>query len=300
MEIRLTLPEYLASSRIKDFLNECLPHLENPSIKRIVLDGTDSELVDLEGYVLFIILFDIARERGIELKVLFVPDSHVARFANYILGRGIYDMDQYLEEKVRVKFTRCFSSDETNAATNRLANLIKNQMKPNEEVANALSWSIGELTDNAGIHGYQAYAGERFPKAVYVTAIDLTDTIHLVIADRGQGIINSLRSKPEFADFSKNDLLAHALVEGVSGHPVFSPGFGLYSCSEIIKRSNGKMNIFTNGAHLLIENGQVSVRSILDFGGTLISVEINKSASVPLTEIIGENSTGMLEFYWEN
>ncbi len=288
--------EYLTCDEFKEFLNDFFASIRKlPS--EIILDCQETRYVELSGYVLFILLFDLAKERNISVKVKFKPDSIPQWFGDFILGRSYRELDEYLSKK-RVKFTRCYSGNDTFDATQKIADIIKSEMQPSEMVAKAFSWSIGELSDNAGVHGYKAYNGERFPKAVYITAYNSEDEVELVIADRGQGIIQSLRSKQKYAGRPKEELLPLALEEGVSGHPVFSPGFGLYSCSEIIKRSKSKMHILSNGAQLRVINGEIHYRSVPDFQGTLIYLAIKKSAVVPLNDILRETSMNMLDEYW--
>lgn len=97
-------------------------------------------------------------------------------------------------------------SDCSEAHKKIIANVVQRDCVKDETYA-AVDYMINELWDNAGVHGYECYDAERYPKPVYICALEYNDCYEICIGDRGQGIFESLRKNNDKLS-SKNKKVA--------------------------------------------------------------------------------------------
>lgn len=170
-----------------------------------------------------------------------------------------------------------------------ISNVVKRE-NVLEETYCAIDYMINELWDNAGVHGYECYDSDTYPKPVYICALENDNYYEVCIGDRGQGIYNSLqRNNKELQGQNKKDSVRAAIQNGISGHPNGSPGFGLYSAAEFIRGGNGALYIWSSGVFLSISSSGDRISNSQINDGTLVSFVINKNALLPFTETMNKH-----------
>ena len=295
----IRVPGFFDARAFKDFLNEFLPAFRDS--QKIVLDFSSCRFPDIDALVLLQMYEDISRAQGknIEYSSPNMSEPHILEKMLSLFkkdhGSDSSTFETFFAGKLH-QITRSMKTEEVRTTVNKLDKVIQDQFAATRQVAMALSYCTGEITDNSAVHGYENYAHEDLQIPIYTAAWGLENSVKIVIADRGVGIVKSLKKKKPYHRLSKSEILRESLKKGVTGHPVFSPGFGLYGVSEIVRRSGGEMTIISNGVRLEIRGGEVLTSSISSIAGTFISIEIKKNVPIPLEDIIGPASMDNMEF----
>lgn len=300
----VAVPRYFSCDTFKEFLNSFIPAYR--SSNKIVLDFRSCDFPDLDALLLLQMYEDISKEEGKSIEYL-TEDATKQKISLFRMLSLFKKEDPTFSQETFENFfsdsllriSRSRTMEEIRQIVNKMTKIIQNQFKATKEIAMALSWCMGEITDNCATHGYENYAKNDLTLPIYTSVWGMENRVRIVIADRGQGIVNSLSKKPMYAGKGKAEILKESIKKGVSGHPDYSPGFGLYGVSEIAKNSNGKMTIMNNGLTLKIDGGVQTVTSISNFPGTFISLDLNKNSSVSLVQILGPDQIGDLDFLME-
>lgn len=216
-------------------------------------------------------------------------DSFLKRM-HLLPSSGITE-DKAITEKYFYQIHRCTTINEcSNAHKEILSNVVQRE-ELSEKTYCAIDYMLNELWDNAGVHGYECYSSESYPKPVYICALEEDSCYEVCIGDLGQGIYSSLhKNNASIMRLSNKDSVKAAVQNGISGHPKGSPGFGLYSASEFIKGGNGELHIWSSGCYLCISAKNEKIYNSIVSTGTLVSFVINKSAILPFDEVLNGHS----------
>lgn len=155
------------------------------------------------------------------------------------------------------------------------------------------------MWDNAGVHGYKCYDNKEYPKPVYFAGYIFKDKIELCIADRGQGIYNSLSTNNlDYKDADARKCVYDSIKNGVSGHPDKSPGFGLFCSDYVQKEGCGGLTIWSSGYKLIIEGNSKKSYKIEYNIGTIVKIEVKKTENVTINKILGYDLDDDVELYY--
>lgn len=255
--------------------------------------------VSIYGVMLLELYKDIFESKGLIFQIL-LRDHGLAKFLSDLFGKQEKDFERLFKQDY-LKISRCMNSKETNEVANQVSRILKAHCS--DDVSLSVSWLIGELADNAGVHGYGCLTSEEFPSPVYVAALDNAHNVEIAIMDRGFGIVNTLKTygRKKIKGIRERDFLEKALEKGVSGHPTWSPGFGLYGTSQIILNGNGCMDIFSNSYSMHFKDGKASTSLLKsDFKGTFIGLRIKKDSQLNLEEIILASTLEQMKEWRDN
>lgn len=237
-------------------------------------------------------------KKGIELKIQTKPESTFSKVKSLFTKNYRADVLEH-QRKTLLQLQRCMNSGETNLYANRVIEILQDQVK-HPDLAKALCWIVAEIADNAGVHGYGLYklTDEAFPDPVFISAIVLGDDVEIAIIDLGKGIVNTLKKwgKPEIKRLRGHEILVKALEKGVTGHPVWSPGFGLFGSSQLIGRAEGEICIFSYD-HFLIQKGNEAMKTkkIKNFPGSALLITVPLNSVITISDIIKPASQDMMD-----
>ena len=299
----VALPEFFSLECANDIIQsihaQYLESLKTP-YSRVSFSFEDCKYISPTGLIYLQMWKDRLLERGVRVE--------------YWLGNREHRLDDRLREFLeRIKFIpgirsnekeeayvfhryfselhRCQNIEECSRVHQDIITNVVDSGKVNKETRSAIDYMLNELWDNAAVHGYECYQAEKYPKPVYMCAVEQGDNYEICIGDRGQGIFNSLRkNNPDFKSASKNACVLAAIKNGISGHPVYSPGFGLYSASEFIKKGNGSLYIWTSKCYLVVTAKTNRIYRSAFNEGTIVSFVVSKDADIPFSTMMSEQT----------
>jgi len=268
----------------------------------VLYDLSLTEFVSSLGMLLLNYTSDCLKEKGCRCMVRFLGQKKVKLFTK-IMGL-IQPRTKDEEDFIKlfssllvplVPIEKCHNSDECFAAVNKIAALIMGTHIVSENILRAILWALGEITVNAGLHGYESYTNPKgnYSKPVYCCAVNvISKYVDIAILDGGQGILNSLKSSgnPRYQHISNQEALKLCIQKDVTGDPNGSAGFGLFGCAEIVRGANGRMRIFSGSDMLIIKKDGIKEQSIENYSGTMISIEIPINSHIDLEKIFGKDS----------
>jgi|GEM_PF-4544887 len=290
----IELPETLAVDNMQEKIRTLQKlyddSLSSPS-EKVVFDFSHCKTVSPAGMVLIQMWRDDLIENG---KKTFYrkSDPETQNFLQkmHLLPGYIEKQNEIVEKTYFHPLCSCNSiSDCSEAHKKIIANVVQRDCVKDETYA-AVDYMINELWDNAGVHGYECYDAERYPKPVYICALEYNDCYEICIGDRGQGIFESLRkNNDKLSSKNKKVAIQSAIQNGISGHPNGSPGFGLYSAAEFIREADGRLHIWSSGCYLVVSGKNDKIYSSDYNRGTIISFVFKKSAVMPYSKVVGSS-----------
>lgn len=212
---------------------------------------------------------------NVELIVLPPKDTDAK---NYMTRFNFFDLNPFCEEAPVYPYQRYdaagrfielkqFDNKSKDQVNNELTQLITSKIQGSNDFKLSLAYSLFELTDNTCCHS--AYHG-----GGVLCGQPYSGEVEIAIADRGIGIIESLKQTEKYWDYTDADILLESVKENVSSK-LNDPhrdhqGFGLYALNEFIKQGNGLLEIYSNGVVLKTERGVTTARETYDYQGTMI------------------------------
>ncbi len=223
------------------------------------------------------------RARGVKVNVSFDTDQSCSSF--HYAGRmkffehiGIPYKYPYKEHEPGGRFiplTQINSGSYT--LDPQFAEQICEDLELQEDVSQAIIFSIGELVANITLHaespaGGMLY-GQRFPQ---------NRTATFILVDPGVGIHSAFinGSNKEYHSLTEKECLEICTNQGVTCGD--GRGHGLFVIKEIISRNLGTFRLVSGGHFLSIINGNVSVNKTPYWQGTFIFCEFNLDNKVDL------------------
>ena len=289
--------------RLKDLCEELKNNPQNTK-QEAIFNLSQTEYISVLGILLIKHSSEILRLNNCECKVYYGKPKKDSLMAWFLRAMGVVkdessdNLQAYLDT-IRVKINVCLNAKESLKAVNKLIPIIKSDIKPSDTVLKALNWALWEIVDNAGVHGYRAMGSMEtdYKKPVYFCAFSYKDDIDIAVLDSGQGVYQSFvnSGKDKYKHIKNNEALALAIKDKESGHPEGSPGFGLFGCSEIARKANGKLVIISGDNTLILKGDKQAISSSCNFDGTMVSLTIPKNANIDLQSIFGEKSPIVIE-----
>lgn len=290
----IKLPEVFSTEKAQTTFSELESSYKlsfSKEIERVIFDFSECTSISPVG----LIYIRIWRDRLIECgkKTYYrksnpETDSFLKRM--HLLPHTEAD-EQAVHEKFFYHIHHCNNIYECSAAHRDIVANVVSRGKVPEETYCAVDYMINELWDNAGVHGYECYNTENYPKPVYICALEHDTYYEVCIGDQGQGIYNSLqKNNNDVRGRNKKDSVKAAIQNGISGHPNGSPGFGLYSAAEFIRGGNGTLYLWSSGCYLLISSKADRIYNSSITNGTLVSFVINKDAVIPFEDTLNAQS----------
>ena len=186
---------------------------------------------------------------------------------------------------------RCMSTTECGDAHKYIVSRVVQRESLHDETYSAIDYMLNELWDNAGVHGYGCYHEFTYPKPVYICALEKEEYYEICIGDRGQGIYQSLHQhNPDIQDKNKKETIKAAIMDGISGHPDGSPGFGLFCAASFMRSGKGCLHLWSSNCYLIVNEKNDRIYSSVYSLGTLVSFIIRKSDVLPFNAVVGSRS----------
>lgn len=200
---------------------------------------------------------------------------------NYI---NINDCSQNLLELQKISMDSCDWKIAENLKTVLKAQLPVN----NQDILEAVTYSLSEITDNTIRHS-QSPSGGFICAQTYPTM----NKLEICIIDSGIGIVGSLKSennihKDVISTFSKdNEFIEYALGKGVTSKSVNHSGEGLFFTSKFITENKGRMKVISGNGMLLIDDepGIQLFDTEHHWQGTIVMLEFNLDVPVDVVDI---------------
>lgn len=291
----IKLPPVFSTEHASLTINQLRGDYKNsfsPSVSKVVFDFSDCTSISPVGLIYIQMWRDSLVEKGKQTyyrKSNKKTDSFLKKMNLLPHSEEIEDED--IEKKFFYQIHKCQSIDECSIAHREIVSNVVQRGKIDDETYCAIDYMINELWDNAGVHGYECYNSKNYPKPVYICALEEDLYYEVCIGDCGQGIYNSLqKNNPNLHGYNKKSSILAAIRNGISGHPNGSPGFGLYSAAEFIRKGNGSLHLWSSGCYLVISSKNDRIYNSAMPTGTLVSFIIRKDAVLPFEEILGTHS----------
>jgi hypothetical protein len=149
-----------------------------------------------------------------------------------------------------------------------------------EGVLRGIKWAVDEVTDNVLVHSGGARGW------LQVVSRPKRNEVHLVVADCGHGIVETIRQGyPELG--SDSDALRHAVVRGTTRDKKVGQGNGLAGSLRIASALSGYVNIMSGNACLRQNpRGELEVHRIQRFPGTLATLTVSSAAEIDVSEAL--------------
>jgi anti-sigma regulatory factor (Ser/Thr protein kinase) len=212
------------------------------------------------------------KQQGIDFKLVLPQKEILARLFMNTNWAHIIDPVQYELSKFRglrqVPTAQFHSSDEQNAAVNRILNIILGSLSDftRGDLA-AIEWSLNEISDNVINHADSPVGG-----FLHLSTFRRdTKRLEYVVCDAGVGIPETLRQgKPEIT--TDSDALDHAIREGITKDIAKNQGNGLFGAFQISRVSKGYLEIHSGYGSLIYndKHGLHIRREQIPYKGTLV------------------------------
>lgn len=295
-ELIIKIPNTLKPENLNNFF-KYLSELKNEydEADKIIFDLLDCYYISPAGAVALVVFKDFLKEKK---KQTFIRFSKSQKILKYINLFNVFKFEDTIEDVFKKKMSNytvelslCSNINECNTVHKNIIQKIVKRTNCKESTRASVDYMLNEIWDNAGVHGYQCYNKTTYPKPIYFCAFSYSNRIEIAIMDRGQGIHNSLKKIEKFRNISSKQALELAIQDGVTGHPTNSPGFGLFSSTELIKGNRGLFFLWSSNRHLLLNEDRISSNRGFLREGTLVVLVINADFESPFEETIKIKTT---------
>lgn len=299
----IKVPERLTGKKISDLFEITTDFLKSvEQYDRVTFDISKCRFVNPAGTVLMSAFKDIYKEKhpGIQTYIRYKKGNPVTKI---LQSFGLYTLEELYDDSFvksisdyAVPLELCLTTDECLLVHKKIMTQVKQRTNCTKNTYASLDYILNEIWDNAGTHGYKCYYSEEYPKPIYIQSFSYKTGVEIAILDLGQGIAKSLKAKKEYRNLSIDEILIKSLEESVTGHPNNSPGFGLFSTSELIKSNSGELQIWSSGRSITVTSNQ-SRTGIGGFeSGTLVYLKIKSQIDTNFEEVFkGRNVDNYLE-----
>lgn len=178
---------------------------------------------------------------------------------------------------------KTFNSENKDNVIDELSNIFVRIKGLKEGLKRALSFCFSEIIDNSCCHAESPIDG-------LICAQTFYDRVEIAIVDRGIGIPSSLKKVDTYQELNSRQLLEYSIKEGVSSRKYdvmrTHQGFGMFAINEFVRMSNGKLEIFSNDACLITQNGLTKCSEAPNWKGTVIYLTFFRNTSADKWEEI--------------
>ena len=145
-------------------------------------------------------------------------------------------------------------------------------------VLQALSYCFYEVLDNVLTHS------ERKCGTAIMRYVPEANKIQILVADDGIGVVDSLRTNPQYADISEMDAVRHCIDDGVTDGK--GMGFGLYSTSRLIKNVGITLEIHSGRSKLVYDGVNIRMEEALKWQGTIVYFELYSNKEIDPNDVV--------------
>jgi hypothetical protein len=148
-------------------------------------------------------------------------------------------------------------------------------------VLKAVEWAINELADNVLLHAGQGVAGW-----LQAIANPKNGRVNLTVADRGRGILSSLKERfPGLTNDS--EALGKAITPGITRDTRIGQGNGLAGSVRIARTMHGWVNIQSGRGELrIMDDGRTFTQKAPAYAGTIVDLTLPTTAEVDLGDAL--------------
>ena len=288
---RIQLPATLNAVAHSQFLHHVYEALAEEH-EELVLDFSACVKAYQDGVVPTICTTDFLRELGIMITVVLPSSPQLAslfRDHGWAHLLSLEEVRQSAGRRAGLSATRFQDPLAQKQIVDSMVDLVMGQMELPRDALAGLEWAFNELTDNVLNHSEAPLGG-----IAQGTIFPKSREIHLIVADAGQGILNSLREGfPGL--ISDEQAIGEAVKEGVTRNPDAGQGNGLAGSLRIATASGGRFQVLSGRAYFQVFvdkdtdeiQQRMAPRSIsARFHGTAVYVRLSLSQPFVLAEAL--------------
>ncbi|MFV8250481.1 hypothetical protein [Bdellovibrio bacteriovorus] len=284
-------PKTLSNDSIKSLLQNLTEILDDPETKKVDVFTIDIRPLEWASPAALLVLEafkDVLAHKVGSIITRYKTNSNITKLGRAIglIKKPATIVDYYEENisKYTIKIEKVWNRTAGRDLPKSFTPHIHERTKCTDRALIAIDWSLGEIIDNAGAHGYQAYEKDDYPKPVYVCGFSYKDRVEIAVLDCGIGIHKSLKAK--YPALTAKKSLEFSTQNKVTGHPTGSAGFGLHGTRLIADHGAGELYIWSSDHGIKIKERSVAAFNSPNAIGTLIVFSIKSGFDVPLGSII--------------
>ena len=118
--------------------------------------------------------------------------------------------------------------------------------------------------------------------------------IHVLVADDGMGIQQSLAENALYKDFSEAEALQHVILDKVTDGK--GMGFGLFSTKNLITFAGGLLTIASGKHQLTYDGSQSTISEIEKTEGTVVFMEVNTNREINANDVVDNRTDCAADF----
>ena len=288
---RICLPSILNAVAHSQLLHQVYEALAEEH-ESLVLDFSSCIKAYQDGVVPTICTTDFLREFGIAISVILPSTWQLASLFHdhgwaHLLSPTEFPLTA--GRKTGLSATRFQDPSAQKQIVDSMVDLVMGQMELSRDALAGLEWTFNELTDNVLNHAEAPDGG-----IAQGTIFPKSREIHLIVADAGQGILNSLKEGfPELG--TDEQAIGEAVKEGVTRNADAGQGNGLAGSLRIAAASGGRFQVLSGRAYFQVfvdsdtkdVQSRMAPRSIsARFHGTAVYVRLNLDHPFVLAEAL--------------
>jgi anti-sigma regulatory factor (Ser/Thr protein kinase) len=173
------------------------------------------------------------------------------------------------------------NSDEMNAAIDSVIDVLSSVAVYPRGVLVALEWVLGELCDNVLVH-----AGDGVTGWMQVVSEPRSNRVEFTVADRGRGILTSLREG--YPDLKDNvSALQLAVGKDVTRDRSIGQGNGLTGSLRLAREARGYLNIASGDGELRMTPGMPETATPWSgYRGTIVSMTLPTAIDIDVEDAL--------------
>lgn len=265
--------------------------VQRSGIDKVTLDFSSCDRAFADGMLPIICGVEAMRERGQKVSVILPRDSSLQRLFTNTSWAHYLDPDIHQPSNTafdrHMAVHRFVAFEEQRAIVNEVLDVAMRTMSMARDVLEGLEWSFNEVTDNVLNHSQAPTGG-----LVQVTTYRDQGLVGFVVADRGQGILRSMREGyPDLA--SDKHAIGEAIKAGITRNPDVGQGNGLAGSLRIATLSGGSFALTSGTAQLVVQaykhntdSKSFERRREQSFQGTLVSAFIKQNSDFKMADAL--------------
>ena len=111
-----------------------------------------------------------------------------------------------------------------------------------------------------------------------------SNRVQILVADDGIGVMNSLRTNPQYADISESIALIKCIEDGVTDGK--GMGFGLYSTARLIKNVGITLEIHSGRNKLVYDGEDINILESNEWQGTVVYLELHSNKEINPNDVV--------------
>lgn len=185
---------------------------------------------------------------------------------------------RYFSDTDRQPMIEVFDHDTIYGTYRDIVALLNSYPDVEVSMLQALSYCFYEVLDNVLTHS------ERKCGTAIMRYVPEANKIQILVADDGIGVVDSLRTNPQYADISEMDAVRHCIDDGVTDGK--GMGFGLYSTSRLIKNVGITLEIHSGRSKLVYDGVNIRMEEALKWQGTIVYFELYSNKEIDPNDVV--------------